>query len=402
MALGVRSRQGVHGRVPGRAAGRATRAPTTSAGARCCRGCWCGSRITRASTASSGSSATATGFPRNGANSTSSTNSRGCAAGSASSSCSARATFSRPGVCLEQEYLKTLLLMRLDSGNFTPDQVEWIAQQLEDWSPSLSLVAAARQRRELLRRPHRHAGPAAAGPAARGRTRAVSRRGAGLRAHRRAACAGCPSRTTTSPTPGELPSREQRLLLMRLASLFGPDALAHAPRAARYAIDTEVRVVIGLQALTRAVAEIDRLPEAARSRRRRRELRRSHPDRESRRQPGVGRAAHSRARCGGSRTAATRAAGSRRRSRKRRPSSGEILAIRDGDAWSLAVVRRMQRQQVDEVTVGVEIIARRLVRVLLRNWVDADRRGVDRRRSAFLRRLPARARRQPAGDPSAA
>jgi hypothetical protein len=32
-------------------------------------------------------------------------------------------------------------------------------------------------------------------------------------------------------------------------------------------------------------------------------------------------------------------------------------------------VRRMQRHQVDEVTVGVEIIARRLVRVLLRPWV---------------------------------
>ena len=35
----------------------------------------------------------------------------------------------------------------------------------------------------------------------------------------------------------------------------------------------------------------------------------------------------------------------------------------------LAVVRRMQRQQVDEVTVGVEIIARRLVRVLMRSWI---------------------------------
>ena len=39
----------------------------------------------------------------------------------------------------------------------------------------------------------------------------------------------------------------------------------------------------------------------------------------------------------------------------------------------LGVVRRMQRQQVDEMTVGVEIIARRLVRVLLRSWVSAGR-----------------------------
>ena len=41
----------------------------------------------------------------------------------------------------------------------------------------------------------------------------------------------------------------------------------------------------------------------------------------------------------------------------------------------------MQRQQVDETTVGVEIIGRRLVRVLLRNWVtpsDTSRPGLDK------------------------
>ena len=43
---------------------------------------------------------------------------------------------------------------------------------------------------------------------------------------------------------------------------------------------------------------------------------------------------------------------------------GELLAIKDGEQWMLGVVRRMQRQQVDEVTVGVEVIAKRLVRVL--------------------------------------
>jgi hypothetical protein len=32
-------------------------------------------------------------------------------------------------------------------------------------------------------------------------------------------------------------------------------------------------------------------------------------------------------------------------------------------------VRRMQRQQVDEVTVGAEVIGRKLVRVLMRNWI---------------------------------
>ena len=60
---------------------------------------------------------------------------------------------------------------------------------------------------------------------------------------------------------------------------------------------------------------------------------------------------------------------------------GEILAIQEGERWTLAVVRRMQRQQVDEITVGVEVIARRVVRVLLRTWsapADGARQLADR------------------------
>src|SRR6185437_14738961 len=49
-------------------------------------------------------------------------------------------SFSKPGISIEQVYLNMLLLMRLDSGNFTPDQVEWVASQIEDWAPSLTLT----------------------------------------------------------------------------------------------------------------------------------------------------------------------------------------------------------------------------------------------------------------------
>ena len=55
--------------------------------------------------------------------------------------------------------------------------------------------------------------------------------------------------------------------------------------------------------------------------------------------------------------------------------------MKEGDAWALAVVRRMQRHQVDETTVGIEIVGRRLVRVLMRNWVTRrtpGRAGADR------------------------
>jgi hypothetical protein len=74
-----------------------------------------------------------------------------------------------------------------------------------------------------------------------------------------------PERDEGAVKPNELPVREQRLLLMRLASLFGPEAIAQAPRAARFATESEVRVVTGLTAVSRAIAEIDRLPDAVRS-----------------------------------------------------------------------------------------------------------------------------------------
>ncbi len=296
-------------------------------------------------------------------------------------------TFSRPGVYLEGEYLKTLLLMRLDSGNFTPDQVEWVAKQLEDWAPSLTLVPppgagatflvdlTGTQGLRRLDRPHSggrilflDAGPAY--------TRIVER------------MRWLPEQDDESK-PGELPAREQRLLLMRLASLFGPEAIAHAPRSPRFASEGEVRVVIGLQALTRAVAEIERLPEAARTP----AVVASYDEVTQMVNPSVNPESVARRVHGSMWKMADRSESGWRlvADVKDAPARlGEIVAIREGDSWSLAVVRRMQRHQVDEVTVGVEIIARRLVRVLLRAWVTPTGSGhAEAERPFFGLYLPA-------------
>jgi hypothetical protein len=287
--------------------------------------------------------------------------------------------FAKPGVSFEQEYLKTLLLMRLDSGNFTPDQVEWVARQLEDWTPTLALTPPPSEGAPffvdltgtsgLRRRDRPHTGGRLmyldAGPIY---GRIVER------------MRWLPDHDDAISQPGDLPAREQRLLLMRLASLFGPDAIAQAPRAARYATDGDVRVVVGLQALTRAIAEIDRLPEQART-------------------PGVT-ASYDEVTQMVNPTANPESVARRIRgttwkltdrsdtgvrllapSKEAPAKLGELLAIKEGEHWMLAVVRRMQRQQVDEVTVGVEIIARRLVRVLLRSWVtpaDPGKANADR------------------------
>ena len=288
--------------------------------------------------------------------------------------------FSRPGVCVEQEYLKTLLLMRLDSGNFTPDQVEWVARQLDGWAASLMLVP----------------------PPGAGATFLVDLTGSqGLRRHDKVPSgdrvllldAGpiytqivermrwLPERDDEAPRQDDHPPpREQRLLLMRLGSLYGPDAIAQAPRATRFVTNADVRVVVGLAPLMRAVAEIDKLSDGARTP----GITASfdevtdmvtpnlNADVHMRRIRGVVWKMEDRSDTGCRLTAPAKEAPGK---------LGEILALKEGDSWALAVVRRMQRHQVDETTVGVEIVGRRLVRVLLRNWVtpsDSARTGVEK------------------------
>ena len=287
--------------------------------------------------------------------------------------------FGRPGVCVEHVYLQTLLLMRLDSGNFTPDQVDWVSRQLEDWSPSLTLVpppgTGANFYVDLtgnrgLRRQDK--------PSAGGRILFLDTGPIYSRVVER--MRWLPEQDDGAVRPGELPVREQRLLLMRLASLFGPEAIAQTPRAPRFATETEVRVVTGLSAVSRAIAEIDRLPDAARTP----GVSASFDEITQTMNTNVNPESVARKVRGGmwrmvdrSETGCRLACASAEAPQR----LGELVAIRENESWILAVVRRMQRHQVDEVTVGVEIIARRLVRVLLRSWAtptDGGRSGADR------------------------
>jgi hypothetical protein len=253
--------------------------------------------------------------------------------------------------------------MRLDSGNFTPDQVEWVGRQLEDWSPSLALVPPPGTGASFyvdltgtrgLRRQEK--------PSAGGRILVLDTGPIYGRVVER--MRWLPEQDDGDVKAGDLPVREQRLLLMRLASLFGPEAISKAPRASRFATETEIRVVTGLAAVTRAIAEIDRLPESARS-------------------PGVSASFDEITQTmntnANPEAAARRVKGGLWRMIDRSETGCRLgcatadapqnLALKENDSWALAVVRRMQRHQVDEVTVGVEIIGRRLVRVLLRSWV---------------------------------
>jgi hypothetical protein len=287
--------------------------------------------------------------------------------------------FSEPATSLEQEYVRSLLLMRLDSGNFTPDQVEWVARALEEWSMPVALTPPPGDGANFyvdlsgtqgLRRQDK--------PRAGGRLLFVDAGPVYARVVER--MRWLPDTDEAPQEPGELPPREQKLLLMRLAALYGPDALAFSPRAPRKSSDVDVRVVVGLQALTRAVAEVERLSPEAKSMGARHSYDEitqmvnpsANPDSVARRVRGTNWRVVDRSETGSRLVAPAHDAPSK---------LGEMIAFRDADGWSLAVVRRMQRQQVDEVIVGVEIIARRIVRVLLRGWaapLDETKAAVDR------------------------
>jgi hypothetical protein len=285
-------------------------------------------------------------------------------------------TFTHPDRSLEHEYVRALLLMRLDSGNFTPDQVEWVARSLEEWTQSVTLVPPPGTGANFfvdlsgtqgLKRQDR--------PQPGGRlmfldaTPVYSRVVEKMRA--------LPAQDGEKELPGALPPREQKLLLMRLAALYGPDALAFSPRAPRKSSDFEVRVVVGLQALTRAIAEVEHLAEGGKPGHSYDEITQmvhptTNPDSIARRVRGSPWKVVNRSESGCRMLAPASEAPTK---------LGEVIALRDGDRWELAVVRRMQRQQAEEVVCGVEIIARRIVRVLLRSWVaplDAQRAGMDR------------------------
>jgi hypothetical protein len=289
------------------------------------------------------------------------------------------AAFDRPAESLEHEYITALLLMRLDSGSFTPDQVEWVSRVLDEWIGPLSLTpppgTGANFYLDLsgtqgLKRMDK--------PRAGGRLMFLDTSPIYARVVER--MRWLPEQDDAPHASGDLPMREQKLLLMRLAALYGPDALAFSPRAPRQSAETEVRVVVGLQALTRAVAEVDRLTAEAKSKGARHSYDEitqmvnptANPDSVARRVRGSQWKIADLSESGCRLIAPAKDA----------PAQlGEMIAFRDPDGWSLAVVRRMQRQQVDEVICGVEIIARRMVRVLLRSWVaplDAGRAGIDR------------------------
>ena len=186
VARGLRPRQGVRGRLCSARCGRAIRAPTTSAGATSCRGSSSASSTTKGIDGKFRLFRYGHWIPAQWREFHELYEFARMRGWQREQLVLGAGMFAQPGVCVEQEYLKALLLMRLDSGNFTPDQVEWVARQLEGWASPLTAERAAGTGDELRRRSRELAGNAPPGQVACGRPCPVARRRSRLRAGRRA------------------------------------------------------------------------------------------------------------------------------------------------------------------------------------------------------------------------
>ena len=140
---------------------------------------------------------------------------------------------------LEQEYLKTLLLMRLDSGNFTPDRWNgWRASRglgpiAGSHAATLGRASSRRLTAPRIAAPRRP--PPAGAPVPRYRTRVTRASSSG--------CGGCRARGGADEA-GRSSGARATVAADAAGVAVRSEAIAQAPRAPRYATDGDVRVVV--------------------------------------------------------------------------------------------------------------------------------------------------------------
>ncbi len=273
----------------------------------------------------------------------------------------------RRGASVEEEYLGALLIARLNTGNFTPPQLEWIAQRLAEWARGL-----------VIEPPGDGAGAFEIDLLGFGGLRYFDAQAKGhggerygrldtSRLYRRVQEA-LVQQEPISGSPRGISSVEQHFLLARMAALFSPAPPAPVPRAERRNSAQILRVVGGLPVVCRAIAEMSRADRAAL-------------------QAG---AMHSYEEVTQLYVSGRTATGQRQESRL--PSVmwrlldasqtglrlgapagspvcrlGDLIAAQDVNdlSWTLGVVRRVQRSRAEETHYGLEMMARKLIRVML-------------------------------------
>ncbi len=241
---------------------------------------------------------------------------------------------------IEEIYLRTLLEQRMDSGNFTPDQVAWVAERLPTWAEGIRLESRRSGHPTFFVDPASPAGlRRVAAPIPMARVLYLDTAPLLARMEERlAALEGAVPDASGVGAPGELPPAEERLVLLRLTGLFAGEGLAPVSRAERVADERPVRVAADLGGL---VAYLSRVPPGAAAA--------GTP------QSGLVETWRIADRSStGYRLIAPEGAFAR---------IGSLIGVEDGGRWRVGVVRRMVRLESDELTYGVEIVGHRAAAV---------------------------------------
>lgn len=292
----------------------------------------------------------------------------------------------RRGMSVEQEYIGALLIARVNTGSFTPPQMEWISQRLGDWARSLVIEppgeAAGAFEIDLLG----FGGLRYADSQAKDHGAERYGRLDTGHLHRRIQEALAQDEPINGEPRG-ISSVEQHFLLARMAALFSPEPSAPVPRAERRNGTQIVRVVGGLPVICRAIAEMTRADRAAL------QAGAMHSYEEVTQlyvsgRTSTGQKQESRLPSVMWRLLDSSQTGQRLGAPVGSPICrlGDLLAGQEVNdrAWTLGVVRRVQRSRAEETYYGLEVMARKFIRVMLQerdpviDIFSADMHGTQR------------------------
>ncbi|CAG0970798.1 hypothetical protein BURK2_01277 [Burkholderiales bacterium] len=273
----------------------------------------------------------------------------------------------RRGSSVEEEYLGALLVARLNTGSFTPPQLEWLTRRLAEWGRGL-----------VIQPPGEGAGAFEIDLLGFGGLRYYDARAKDhggerygrldtMNLYRRIQDA-LVQQEAINGLPKGISSVEQHFLLARMAALFSPAPPPPVPRAERRNASQILRVVGGLPVICRAIAEVTRADRAAL------QAGAMHSYEEVTQLYVSGRTAtgprqESRLPSVMWRLLDSSQSGQRLGAPAGSPICrlGDLVAAQDVNdhAWTLGVVRRVQRSRAEETHYGLEVMARKLIRVML-------------------------------------
>jgi cyclic-di-GMP-binding protein len=262
----------------------------------------------------------------------------------------------------EQEYVQILLLQRINTGNLTAQQIDWAAEWLREWAPSLRLASApldgdgywldvGRGEGLVARRPQSPVGELLYLDVAPLREQLV------ILIPRLAAQGGA--------NPGQVEFDAQLALARRLERLWQPRAPEQARRGERRAAQHRVTVAVGWAEIADALAAKFVKKTGAPQGYHYDDYGRLRHNKDGKRSPGDPRKMDPDAwQIHDTSDSGFRLRSASRQATQQRPGALLALQLEDDPRWQLGIVRRLRRVSAEQTELGVEIISRNVAQIM--------------------------------------